>query len=233
MMTADDKAHPDAKKMRTSTMPNYYDLHAIDANSTATEKNSCCGKDVGTNDIAQGGLDSQTPSTVRTDWTPPMDQYFLDLMLDQARKGQKSEKTFTKYAWARMTTSFNKKHRTSTMPNYYDLHEIFANSTATGKYSSCGKDVETNDTARTLGPSSIDVTNEDVIGGSEEDSQSEDDVEPCNQKALDVVLDVEEGLYMDACDLLEDGGKAKIFVSLDISKRKTWLLRKLRPNDHK
>uniref|UniRef100_A0A5B7CCL9 At2g29880-like C-terminal domain-containing protein n=1 Tax=Davidia involucrata TaxID=16924 RepID=A0A5B7CCL9_DAVIN len=47
-------------------------------------------------------------------------------------------------------------------------------------------------------------------------------------EALDAIPDLEEDIYMDACDLLEDEGKSKIFVSLDVSKRKTWLIRKLR-----
>ncbi|KAA8533163.1 hypothetical protein F0562_033304 [Nyssa sinensis] len=50
-------------------------------------------------------------------------------------------------------------------------------------------------------------------------------------EALDVISDLEEDIYMDACDLLKDGGKVKIFVSLDLSKRKTWLTRKLRSHD--
>ncbi|KAA8539078.1 hypothetical protein F0562_025770 [Nyssa sinensis] len=47
-------------------------------------------------------------------------------------------------------------------------------------------------------------------------------------EALDAIPDLEENIYMDACDLLEDEGKAKIFVSLDVSKKKACLIRKLR-----
>ncbi|RZC06038.1 L10-interacting MYB domain-containing protein [Glycine soja] len=46
--------------------------------------------------------------------------------------------------------------------------------------------------------------------------------------ALRAMPDVDDELVMDACDLLEDERKANIFLALDISLRKKWLLRKLR-----
>lgn len=45
---------------------------------------------------------------------------------------------------------------------------------------------------------------------------------------LQAMPDIDEELVMDASDLLEDETKAKIFLALDISLRKKWLLRKLR-----
>lgn len=38
-----------------------------------------------------------------------MDQYFIELMLDQLKKGNKSDKTFSKQAWNDMLTFFNAK----------------------------------------------------------------------------------------------------------------------------
>lgn len=38
-----------------------------------------------------------------------MDQYFIELMLDQVRKGNKSKSSFSKQAWKDMLTLFNGK----------------------------------------------------------------------------------------------------------------------------
>lgn len=38
-----------------------------------------------------------------------MDQYFIELMLDNVRKGNKSKNTFNKQAWNDMLASFNAK----------------------------------------------------------------------------------------------------------------------------
>ena len=58
----------------------------------------------------------------------------------------------------------------------------------------------------------------------------------CEAKSNNVVnvlnasLDLDESLYMDACDLLKDEEKVKIFKALDVSKRKEYLMRKLDSN---
>ena len=56
------------------------------------------------------GLTKPLPNNTRTTWTPSMDRFFIDMLLDQARKGQKTEKTFSKLAWNQMTVSFNKEY---------------------------------------------------------------------------------------------------------------------------
>lgn len=45
----------------------------------------------------------------RTTWHPPMDRYFIDLMLDQARRGNQIEGVFRKQAWTEMVNLFNAK----------------------------------------------------------------------------------------------------------------------------
>lgn len=43
----------------------------------------------------------------RTYWQPPMDRYFIDLMLEQVQKGNRVDGVFTKQAWMEMIVSFN------------------------------------------------------------------------------------------------------------------------------
>lgn len=46
----------------------------------------------------------------RTIWTPEMDRYFIDLMLEQVNKGNRiDDHLFSKRAWKQMTALFNAK----------------------------------------------------------------------------------------------------------------------------
>lgn len=45
----------------------------------------------------------------RTEWTVAMDQYFIELLLDQVGKGNKTDNTFSKQAWTDMLVLFNAK----------------------------------------------------------------------------------------------------------------------------
>lgn len=48
-------------------------------------------------------------SRSRTYWQPPMDRYFIDLMLDHVQKGNRVDGVFSKQAWMEMIASFNAK----------------------------------------------------------------------------------------------------------------------------
>ncbi|KAK9274772.1 hypothetical protein L1049_022024 [Liquidambar formosana] len=80
-------------------------------------------------------------------------------------------------------TQMQKKMRTLTMPNYYDLFEIYANLTATGKYSRAGKDLGAKDSVCNVVSSPKDAENEVAGGGHEEESQSDDEIEICDLKS--------------------------------------------------
>lgn len=58
------------------------------------------------------GKGRQTPPTndrTRTYWTPPMDRYLIDLLLEQVHRGNKLGQTFITQSWNDMITSFNDK----------------------------------------------------------------------------------------------------------------------------
>lgn len=45
----------------------------------------------------------------RTTWTPSMNRYFLDLVLEQVRRGNMTDQALRKQVWAQMTALFNEK----------------------------------------------------------------------------------------------------------------------------
>ena len=49
------------------------------------------------------------PDRPRTDWTLEMDRYFIELMLGQIGRGNKTSNTFNKHAWTDMLALFNAK----------------------------------------------------------------------------------------------------------------------------
>lgn len=64
-------------------------------------------------DAAPQALPDVTGTTMgsrsRTYWQPPMDRYFVDLMLDHVQKGNRVDGVFSKQAWMEMIASFNAK----------------------------------------------------------------------------------------------------------------------------
>lgn len=52
---------------------------------------------------------SRIGTRTRTYWQPPMDRYFIDLMLDEVQKGNQIDGQFHKQAWMEMLVSFNAK----------------------------------------------------------------------------------------------------------------------------
>lgn len=55
-------------------------------------------------------MGSQAPLSgdrLRTNWTPVMERYFVDLMLNQVHRGNRMGHTFNKQAWNDMLITFN------------------------------------------------------------------------------------------------------------------------------
>ncbi|KAA8525642.1 hypothetical protein F0562_007476 [Nyssa sinensis] len=116
MVAADDdiwdayiKAHPHARSYRTKTLPNYKDLGLIFGDAINDGFQSDLHQD---KDLEDDMLGIKTGSErSRTYWTPPMDRYLIDLLLDQVHRGNRIGQTFITQAWIEMVTSFNAKFR--------------------------------------------------------------------------------------------------------------------------
>ncbi|PQQ09204.1 hypothetical protein Pyn_31349 [Prunus yedoensis var. nudiflora] len=128
------KEHPDAESYRTKSKPNYNDLCLIYGKSKSGERCNQSGQAMGCNGDAKYNHSYHW----RTDWTPPMDRYFIDLMLEQVRNGSMSG-----FAWDEMQhmvtaddhlwDAYVKEHpdarsyRNRTLPNFNDLYLIYGN----------------------------------------------------------------------------------------------------------
>ncbi|XP_043716748.1 uncharacterized protein LOC122664817 isoform X2 [Telopea speciosissima] len=302
------------------------------------------------------GMDDQDPPTndrLKTKWTPPMDRYFIELMMDQVNRGCKVGNAFKKEAWAQILSLFNarfrleldkealrnryrklrmqynalktlldhggflwdetrqmvtaddnvwddylkghpeaRSYRTKTVPNYNDLCVIYGHPTTDGRQSCSEHDVDHNGMPgmeievweEPISPLSA-AHGDPLVDTQESSSHSDEAMEISNQRnkrplalpstlehsrkmqrlsdqsmvdalremaiavtslankrengssntlenvvnALKATPDVDEDLFLDACDLLEDEQKAKMFLALDATIRKKWLMRKLRP----
>ncbi|KAI4337231.1 hypothetical protein L6164_015674 [Bauhinia variegata] len=124
MVVADDfvwdayvKAHPDARSYRAKQMPNFDDLCVIYGYTTADGRYSLSSHDVSFDDELQelkldDGLGSIAPSSnerPKTDWNADMDQFFIELLLDQVGRGNKVDNALNKKAWSEMLVMFNAK----------------------------------------------------------------------------------------------------------------------------
>lgn len=61
---------------------------------------------------SRGVMGTQIPTSndrSRTYWTPTMERYFIDLMLEQLHRGNRIGHTFNKQAWTDMLAVFNAK----------------------------------------------------------------------------------------------------------------------------
>ncbi|CAA7054193.1 unnamed protein product [Microthlaspi erraticum] len=111
------KGHPNSKSLRIKSIPFYKDLCLIytdglselkaQENVTEGETNTQIEEDEGYNRACESKGSSITRS--RTTWHPPMDRFFIGLMLDQARSGNQIDGVFRKQSWTEMVTLFNAK----------------------------------------------------------------------------------------------------------------------------
>lgn len=76
-------------------------------NAIEGESNTQIEEDEGNNRVCESKGSSIARS--RTTWHPPMDRFFIGLMLDQARSGNQIDGVFRKQSWTEMVTLFNAK----------------------------------------------------------------------------------------------------------------------------
>ncbi|KAL0330883.1 UNVERIFIED_CONTAM: hypothetical protein Sangu_1633800 [Sesamum angustifolium] len=120
MVVADDyvweayiKIHPETRPYRTKSVLNFDDLCLIYGYTVADGRYSRSSHDVDVEDenpgahLGERNSNLASSSSSRTDWTPDMDQYFIELMLKQQERGNKLDSTFTKQAWTEMLALFN------------------------------------------------------------------------------------------------------------------------------
>lgn len=99
------KAHPHARSYRAKVFPGYNNLALIFGEMTSKESQIDCHQD---KDIKSEAVVAKAGSErSRTYWTPPMDRFFIDLMLDQVHGGNRIGPSFITQAWNDMVESFN------------------------------------------------------------------------------------------------------------------------------
>ncbi|KAL3819096.1 hypothetical protein ACJIZ3_005001 [Penstemon smallii] len=112
MVVADDdiwdahiKARPHARLYRGKVLPSFNSLGLIfeDMVSKENQIDSHQQKDI-TSDTIVGKSGSERS---RTYWTPPMDNFLIELMLEQVRGGNRIGQSFITQAWNEMVESFN------------------------------------------------------------------------------------------------------------------------------
>ncbi|KAJ1375364.1 Myb/SANT-like domain [Sesbania bispinosa] len=97
------KENPDANSYRNHQKPNYNDLCLIYGNSDTEMTCNLANQNVGYNDYS---IKFQNLNW-RNDWTPQMDRYFIDLMLEEMRNGSMVDHNFNRFTWRDMVAKFS------------------------------------------------------------------------------------------------------------------------------
>ncbi|XP_010417250.1 PREDICTED: L10-interacting MYB domain-containing protein-like isoform X1 [Camelina sativa] len=138
------KAHPEARVYKTKPVLNYSDLCLIYGYTVADGRYSRSSHDFELEDEVNGVNIGESSGSVvvsskessKTEWTPVMDQYFIEIMLDQIGRGNKNGNAFSKQAWTDMLALFNARfsgqygkrvlrHRYNKLLKYYkDMEAI-------------------------------------------------------------------------------------------------------------
>ncbi|XP_038878830.1 uncharacterized protein LOC120070960 isoform X3 [Benincasa hispida] len=331
--------YPDARSYKSRALPNFNDLFLIFGNDNASNHQHYLFNSVDADDSypevnivneAEEQFFSDNSDQTIIEWTNEMDDYYVDLMLEQVRRGNKTGSTFTDHAWAWMVASFNKTfeltcdrdllqsrfftlkkeykdaqhmvdqknvacggiHQSMATNNeifethikelandnvgrgrsfdrYEDLCLIYDDKFRDERLGSFGMNVKVEDGNRKICRSDSfaeykphgrecevsyqrkrleSATPSTFVGNKKVKRIKEEIQEIVSNKAslvknvvnavdysienvvsaLQCVPDMDDELFLEACKLLEDERKAKVFVAMDVMTRKKWLSKKLR-----
>lgn len=324
--------YPVARLYKSRALPNFNDLFLIFGNDNASSHqhylfNSVDADDsypeVNIVDEAEEQFFSDNSDQTIIEWTNEMDDYYVDLMLEQVRRGNKTGSTFTDHAWDWMVASFNKTFELTcdrdllesrfftlkkeykdaqhivdqknvgrgeinkvcethikelgndsvcggrSFNRYEDLCLIYddefqderlgsfgmkvkveagtwkiCRSDSFAEYKPHGRECEVSYQRKRLES----ATPSTFVGNKKVKRIKEEMHEIVSNKAslvknvvnvvdysienvvsaLQSVPDMDDELFLEACKLLEDESKAKVFVAMDVATRKKWLSKKLR-----
>ncbi|KAG7572100.1 Myb/SANT-like domain [Arabidopsis suecica] len=133
------KAHPEARVYKTKPVLNFGDLCLIYGYTVADGRYSMSSHDLEVEDEINGESSGSVvlsgKESSKTEWTTEMDQYFIEIMVDQIGRGNKTGNAFSKQAWTDMLVLFNARfsgqygkrvlrHRYNKLLKYYKDMEV-------------------------------------------------------------------------------------------------------------
>uniref|UniRef100_A0A9I9D9H2 L10-interacting MYB domain-containing protein n=1 Tax=Cucumis melo TaxID=3656 RepID=A0A9I9D9H2_CUCME len=282
--------YPDARFYKSRALPNFNDLFLIFGKDNTSNHQHYLFNSVDADDSypevnivneAEEQFFSDNSDETIIEWTNEMDDHYVNLMLEQVRRGNKTGSMFTDHAWAWMVTSFNKTFKLTCDRNFlesrfFTLKKEYKDaqhmvdqknmsrarihqSTATNNEVSETHIKElANDSER--GGRSFDrecevsyqrkrlkSTTPSISVGNKKVKRIKDEMQEIGSNkaslmknvvnvvdysienvvsALQSVPDMDDELFLEACKLLEDERKAKVFIAMDVTTRKKWLSKK-------
>ncbi|XP_024020200.1 uncharacterized protein LOC112091263 isoform X2 [Morus notabilis] len=250
-ITADDelwdayvKEYPDARSYRNRTFPNFNDLFLIYGNTNNIKEEDYSSHSIASEDddvevnIVSGEADDQSPAY----FNPPREHSQAIPYEDGIMDSYEELLTSFGYEVPNGRENLNIKREVENDALKVGMDDIFCD------LKSPAKEFEISDWRKKRKPTtSSRSARSKKVQRTIEEREETFDVKPglanwlvgclegndnCSIEtivaALETVPDMNDELFLEACELLEDERKAKMFVAMDVTARKKWLLRKLR-----
>uniref|UniRef100_A0A2N9I4Z3 Myb/SANT-like domain-containing protein n=1 Tax=Fagus sylvatica TaxID=28930 RepID=A0A2N9I4Z3_FAGSY len=253
MVTADDnvwaefiKAHPDMVPYRTRVVLHYNELCIICGHAVADGRYSLSCFDINFENEAtmkhtpscQSHLLEETPAKKNTNGKAVLidNKDVADNAHKEAlRSGgdKKKHHSFGKHKEA-FDSGVDKKKHLSSRKKEAALHSGGAKNISEQKrlQPDMPQTFQLSKKARRLHGGMADVLREMAVAVTSLTKKQKQENSISTEDVIDVlqaIPDMDDDLLLDACDLLEDEKRARMFLALDAPLRKKWLMRKLRP----